>query len=142
MSGTATPLELSWTVGAVIGFLFSAWLAFGGWLDLRSVQAGINDVPPRAVAWGPRWWNSLDKLVGNTLFFYPWLVFFVVGLIAMSYPPPPPNPDQHVSSQWVGWLLLSGEVMIAVIQVWHTYARNRTERSARVSGWRQQARPR
>lgn len=131
MSGTASPLETSWTLIGVIGMLFTVWLIVGGVLDRRSVQQEIDADPPRARAWGPRWWVALRNTGMWLLIAYIWLVFVFVGAIAMTYPPPPPNPDQQVSSQWVGWLFISAEFVLAVFQGWFLFCSNRVDQSAR-----------
>jgi glycerol-3-phosphate acyltransferase PlsY len=131
MAGAASPLEIAWTIAAVCGFLFSLWLAFEGGKDFVAVREAIADVPPRARRWGPRWWIGLSALVANSALCYPWLVFGGIGVIAMQFPPPPPTAQQQVSSQWVGWLFLSAEVVLAAVQIWHRFVRSRVEQADR-----------
>lgn len=133
MSGTASPLELSWTTVAGIGLLFSAWLAAAGWLDLSAVRQAIEAVPPRARAWGPRWWVALSAVVANGALCLVWAGFIAIGLIAMQFPPPPPTAQQQVSNQWAGWVLIAMELILAAVQAWHVYVRGRVERTARGS---------
>lgn len=130
MSGTAAPLEVAWTIAAVGGLVFSAWLAFTGLRDRAALQVLIDEHPPRARRLGPRWWVALSAVVANTALCYVWLVFLGIGLLAMRYPPPP-NPEQHVSSPLFGWLLLSAETMLAGVQGWHLWVRNRVNHADR-----------
>jgi hypothetical protein len=131
MSGSASPLEISWTLIGGVGALFTVWLIVGGVLDRRAVQEEIDADPPRARAWGPRWWVATRDTGLWLLIAYIWLVFVGVGVIAMRYPPPPPNPDQHVSSQWFGWLLISAEFVLALCQGWYLFCRNRIDAANR-----------
>lgn len=131
MSGSASPLEITWTAIGLGGLLFTAWLIVGGILDRRAVQEAIDADPPRAYAWGQRWWVALRDTVMWLGFAYIWMVFIGVGLLAMRYPPPPPTPDQHVSSQLFGWLLISAELVIALVQGWYLFCRNRIDHAAR-----------
>lgn len=131
MSGTASPLEISWTVVAVIGLMFSGWLALDGYRDLSAVLAAIRAVPPRARRWGPRWYVALSALVANAALCLVWAGFIVIGLIAMRFPPPPPNQVQSVSNIWAGWVLLGMEALLAGVQAWHLFVRDRIEQATR-----------
>src|SRR5678816_3706546 len=118
MTGTTSPLELAWTIGGVVGLVFTVWLLLGSWWDYRSLRQLIDAVPPTARELGPRWW-TVAKAAGLWLgCLYLWLVFVAVGLLAIHYPPPPPNTEQQVSSQVFGWLLLSGEFVLVAAQAW------------------------
>lgn len=128
---TASPLEITWTSIAAIGLLFSLWLALSGWYDLAAVRAAIRAVPPRARTWGPRWWVGLSAVVANGLLCFMWIGFAAIGLIAMQFPPPPPNPDQQVSNMWAGWVLIVMEALLAGVQAWHLFVRGRVDHSAR-----------
>lgn len=127
----ASPLELTWTVIAGIGLLFSGWLTGGGWYDLAAVRVAIADVPPRARAWGPRWWVALSAVVANGLLCLVWAGFIATGLIAMQFPAPPPNPSQQVSNMWAGWVLIAMEALLAGVQAWHLFVRGRIEYAVR-----------
>lgn len=131
MSGTASPLELSWTLIGIVGVLFTARLIVGAVLDRRAVQAQIDADPPQARPWGQRWWVALRDTGMWLILAYIWLVFVSIGALAMRYPPPPPTPDQHVSSQWFGWLLISAEFALALFQAWYLYCRNRIDHAVR-----------
>jgi hypothetical protein len=127
----ASPLEVTWTSIAGLGLLFSIWLVGGGWFDLAAVTAAIKDVPPRARAWGPRWWVALSAVVANGLLCLVWLGFIAIGLIAMQFPPPPPSAEQAVSNQWAGWVLIAMEGLLAGVQAWHLFVRDRVEHAVR-----------
>lgn len=131
MSGSASPLEISWSVIAGVGLMFSLWLAVGGWLDLSVVLDAIKDVPPRARIYGPRWWVGLSSVVANGMLCLVWLGFIAIGLIAMQFPPPPPSPDQQVSNMWAGWVLIAMEGILAGVQAWHLFVRGRIEHAVR-----------
>jgi hypothetical protein len=133
VSGTASALELSWTAIAVGGFLFSVWLVGGGWLDLQAVQAAIDAHPPRARRWGPRWWVAMSAVVANVALCLVWIGFVLIGAIAMRYPPPPPTAQQTVSTQWVGWVLIAMEALLAAVQAWHLFVRGRVEQADRMA---------
>lgn len=124
-------IERAWTLIAVYGLLFSIWLAGGGWWDLAAVREAIHAVPPRARAWGPRWWVGLSSVVANGMLCLVWLGFIAIGVIAMQFPPPTPSPDQQVSNQWAGWVLIAMEALLVAVQAWHLFVRNRVERAAR-----------
>ena len=123
MSGYASPLELTWSVVAVLGLLFSLGLAYDGWIDYRAVMAAIRDVPPRARAWGPRWWVAVSSFVANSCLSLVYLGFIVIGFIAMQFPPPPPTTEQAISNMWAGWVLIAMEVLLASVQAWHLFVR-------------------
>jgi hypothetical protein len=131
VSGTASALELIWTGIAVAGLLFSGWLAFAGWLDLRAVREAIAEVPPRARIWGPRWYVALSAVVANVALCLVWLGFATIGFIAMRYPPPPPTSEQAASNQWVGWLLIAMEFLLMAVQGWHLFVRGKIEQAVR-----------
>lgn len=131
MTGTASPLEISWTALAALGLLFSMWLAGGGRFDLAAVRAAINERPPRARAWGPRWYVAISSVVANSALCLVWLGFITIGLIAMQFPPPTPNPDQQVSNMWAGWVLIGMEALLVGVQAWHLYVRGKIEQTAR-----------
>lgn len=116
MRGTASPLELTWTGFAALGVLMTAWMLIDAWLDWHAVQHGIRG--GWAVAYGPRWWIALGALGGNGMTGLVWFGFLVVGVIAMQFPPPPPNVEQATSSQVSGWVLIAMEGLLAVTQVW------------------------
>jgi Na+/proline symporter len=128
---TASPLEQVWTAIAVAGFVFSAWLAADGWIDLSAVRAGVRARPPRARIWGPRWWIALSSIVANGLLCLVWLGFGLIGVVAMGYPPPTPSPDQHVSNMWVGWVLIGMEALLALVQGWHLFVRGRVSNATK-----------
>lgn len=127
MTGAASPLEITWTFIGIVFFFVTVLLIVLGMRDRRTIQEEIDADPPRARAWGPRWWVALRDTCMWLLIAYIWLVFAGVGLIAMRYPPPPPNPDQHASSQWFGWLLISAEFVLALFQGWYLFCRNRID---------------
>ncbi|HEX5164230.1 MAG TPA: hypothetical protein VFV93_02440 [Thermomicrobiales bacterium] len=131
MSGAASPLEISWTVIAAAGLLFSVWLMAAGWMDLEAVQQGIRAVPPRARIWGPRWWVALSAVVANASLCLVWLGFILIGLIAMRFPPPPPTTEQAISNMWVGWVLIGMEALLATVQGWQLFVRERVNETAR-----------
>lgn len=130
-SGTASPLEISWSVVAVIGLLFSGWLTLDGSRDFSAVLAAIRAVPPKARKWGPRWYVALSAIVANAALCLVWLGFIVIGLIAMQFPPPAPNPDQAVSNVWAGWVLIGMEALLVGVQAWHLWVRGRIEHATR-----------
>lgn len=130
-------IERTWTAIAAYGLMFSAWLTASGWLDLDAVLEASRALPPRARAWGPRWWVGLSSVVANGLLCLVWAGFMTIGLIAMQFPPPPPNPDQQVSNMWAGWVLIAMEAILAGVQAWHLFVRGRVEHSARESSERQ-----
>lgn len=131
MNGSASSVEISWTLIGIVGMLSTVWLIVGGFIDRRVVQKAIDADPPRARAWGPRWWVALRNTGMWFMLAYIWLVFVFVGAIAMTYPPPPPNPDQQVSSQWVGWLFISAETVLAIFQGWFLYCSSRVDQANR-----------
>lgn len=130
MSGV-TALEIAWTSIAVTAFIFSIWLVFGGWNDFVAVRDAVRATPPRARVWGPRWWIALSAFVANMILTVVWLIFIVVGVLAMTT-----RPDSNPLYQaWVasitGWLLIVGFSLIALVQAWHLFVRNRVNRASR-----------
>ncbi len=124
---TASPLEISWTVIAGVGLLFSGWLAVAGWFDLTVVRAAVAERPPRARTWGPRWWVALSAVVANGALCLIWFGFLVIGLLAMRFPPPPPTTEQAASNVVVGWVLIAMEFLLVAVQAWHLYVRGKVE---------------
>lgn len=116
MGLNASPVEQTWTAIAGIGLLFTLWMILDSYLDYRVVKKAI--VLGHAVIYGPRWWLSCGAIVGGVLMAFVWLGFVGVGFLAMQFPPPVPTPDQTVSNQWVGWILIGMEGILALIQVW------------------------
>lgn len=112
----ASPIELAWSIIAGIGVLLSLWMIADAWLDYRSVVRGIRGGYARAR--GARWWIAVGALGGNAMLVLVWLGFLAIGVLAMQYPPPPREPDQQVSNQWAGWVLIGMEALLAATQVW------------------------
>jgi hypothetical protein len=101
--------------------------ALSGW----EATIGLGAVPPMARKWGPRWYVALSAIVANATLCLVWAGFIVIGLIAMQFPPPPPNPDQSVSNMWAGWVLIAMEALLAGVQAWHLWVRGRVEQATR-----------
>ena len=131
VSGTISHLEVAWTSVAGVGLLFSTWLTLAGWWDFAAVRAAIKAKPPRARAWGPRWWVGLSALVANGALCLIWLGFILIGWIAMQFPPPPPTAEQQVSNWWAGWVLIVMETLLAGVQVWHVFVRRQIDQIVR-----------
>ena len=127
MAGTVSHLEMVWTLIAVAGLLFSAWLTLAGWADFQAVESAIRRTPPLARRWGPRWWVGLSAVVANLTLIVAWAVFIFIGIMAMQWPPPPPTTEQAVANTWVGWALILAELVIAGVQGWHLFVRGRVE---------------
>jgi Na+/proline symporter len=123
----ASPLEWAWTLVAAAGLCFSIWLAVSGYLDLRAVVDASQENPPRARIWGPRYWVALSSWCANGTLCVIWVGFILIGAVAMQYPPPPPTVDQTVSNQWVGWVLILMELLLAGVQGWHLFVRGKIE---------------
>jgi hypothetical protein len=121
MRGTASPLEVSWSVIAAVGLLVTVWMILDAWLDYRAVVRAIRE--GYAVTRGARWWLAVGALVGNGLTACVWAGFVAVGLIAMQFPPPPPNVEQSGSNMVAGWVLIGMEALLASTQVWMRYVR-------------------
>jgi hypothetical protein len=121
MRGSASPIEITWTAVALCGVLLTVWMIVDVYLDYRFVRRGIR--AGIAVAYGPRWWIAVGALVGNGLTLLVWLGFLVVGLLAMQFPPPPPNTEQGVVSMVIGWVLIAMEALLASVQVWSRIVR-------------------
>jgi hypothetical protein len=119
--GSASSIEVTWTAVALLGVLMTAWMIADAHLDYRAVRRGIR--AGIAVAYGPRWWIAVGALVGNGLTLLVWLGFLVVGLLAMQFPPPPPNTEQNVVSMVIGWVLIAMEALLASVQVWSRIVR-------------------
>lgn len=120
---TATPLEMTWTLVALVGVLLSAWMILDATLDYRAVRVAIRDGYARAQ--GARWWIAVGALVGNGLTLLVWVGFFIVGLIAMQYPPPPRTTPQEATNTIAGWVLIGMEVLLASAQIWTRFVRLR-----------------
>lgn len=119
----ASPLEIAWSGVALVGILLSAWMMTDAYLDYRAVRLAVRG--GYAKARGARWWIAVGALVGNSLTAFVWAGFLAVGVIAMQFPPPPPNPDQHVSNMVAGWVLIAMEAVLASIQLWTRFVRQR-----------------
>jgi protein-S-isoprenylcysteine O-methyltransferase Ste14 len=133
MSASASPLEVTWTTIGVIGVFFTGVLIVLSLLDRRTVQEEIDADPPRARAWGPRWWVATRDTGMWLLIAYIWSVFVGMGVIFMQFPPPPPSTEQRVASMWVGWLFISAEFVLALFQAWYLFCRNRIDAATRES---------
>lgn len=127
MSGSVSPLELTWTGVAGIGLLFSVLLVVAGLADFVTLRAAIRAVPPRAYTWGPRWWHVVGHVGANAGWCLFWVLFIVIGFVAMTWPPPPPSSEQAARGQWLAWLLILAEFIGGSIQVWNVFIRNRVE---------------
>jgi hypothetical protein len=92
----ASPLELTWSIIALIGVILTGWMILDSWLDFRAVQRAIRG--GYAKARGARWWIATGALIGNSLTAFVWAGFLLVGLIAM-------------------------EAVLAATQVWMRYVR-------------------
>jgi hypothetical protein len=134
MTGNVSPLEVGWTLIAVLGLLFSGWLVLSTAMDLLSVWEAVRAVPPKARFWGQRWWVALGSVVGYAGISILWALPILIGIMAMSWPPPQSNPEQQLSNLKVGWLFIGGELLALVLQAWFLIVRNRIERAPKWSG--------
>jgi hypothetical protein len=105
--------EFVWTGIAVIGFLFSLWAAGDGWLDLASVRTEIKR--GHLVYRGPRWWIAIGNAVSSTVWAFAWLMGLSIGCMVIA----------HIWSEYIGWLLILMFLLLAVVQVWQRYARQK-----------------
>lgn len=108
---SASPIEIAWSVIAVVGVLFTAWMIADGWLDYRAVRAGIQGGYARAR--GARWWIAIGALGDAGVTAFVWLGFLVVGLMAIF----------DVWLAWAGWVLIAMEGLLAARQVWSRFVR-------------------
>lgn len=117
----ASPLEIAWSAIAGVGMLLTAWMIFDAALDYRAVMRGVRG--GYAKARGARWWIALGALVGNGMLVLVWAGFLVVGMVAMSSPPPPATAEQTAVAAIAGWALIAMEGLLAATQVWSRVVR-------------------
>jgi hypothetical protein len=123
MSSTAAPVEMTWTLIAVVAIGFTAWIVDDNVRNFAAVRAAVRQ--GRAVTWGPRWWVALASLVSSAAMFVVWLGFAAIGALSMTAGP---NTDVAYRS-WVsnvsGWVLVGMTLILAGIQAWQVYARTK-----------------
>lgn len=123
MASTASPLEISWTLIAVIAIGFTAWIVDDNVRNFAAIREAVRQ--DRAVAWGPRWWVAVASLVSSAAMFVVWLGFAAIGVLAMTT-----GPDTDVTyrvriSSLSGWVLVAMTLLLAGIQAWQVYARTK-----------------
>lgn len=121
MSGTANPLEITWTAVALLGLGFTLWKLLDDWRNWQAIRLAIR--LGRAVRGGPRWWLSLASLGSSAGQSVVWSGFLAIGVIAMRAAPPL-TPDRQAASEASGWVLIAMELVLAVVQGWQIYARS------------------
>jgi hypothetical protein len=120
---TVSPLEATWTVIAIVGFVVSAWAVYDDLLDFQAIRRAVK--LELAIAWGPRWWVALGFLGSDALYSIAWLGFAVIGVLAMTLPPAL-STQGEVTSEVVGWVLVGMEVVLALSQIWWRIVRGKT----------------
>jgi hypothetical protein len=126
---TVSPLELAWTILGVLGFCFSLSLSLSAGCDLLTVEEAIQADPPEAARYGPRWWLALDPSVANPALCLIWIGYIYLGIRAMADPQIAYPPDLQAEQTLFGAILLGSEVILLLVQIWHTFAKNRAERA-------------
>lgn len=123
LASTASALEITWTLIAIISLGFTAWIVQDNLLNYAAVREAVRQ--GRAVTAGPRWWVALASLVSSTAMFVVWLGFATAGVLAMTVGPDTPLEQRVRVSEAVGWVLVAMTLILAGIQVWQVYARTK-----------------
>jgi hypothetical protein len=105
--------EIFWSVGALLGLLFTVGMAVWAWGRFRVVQQALSE--GQAVRWGPRWNLTLGLFVAMIFFGLGWCGYLSIGLLAMLTPPPLRDVNQE-AAEWFAWLLISMEIAHALGQ--------------------------
>jgi hypothetical protein len=110
---TASSLEISWTLVALLGTAVGVALLAHIWVSYRAVVAWIG--VGLAVRWGPRHKFVVAFLVGVGLLVLVWLGFVALGANALVNPPPL-TPDREAASERGGWILVGLESLLFLFQ--------------------------
>ena len=121
MNPSASALEITWTVIAMIALGFSAWILDDNVRNMAAVRRAVKQ--ERAVAWGPRWWVALASLVSSAAMLVVWIGFAVIGVLAMTVSPGASPALRATVSSFSGWILVGMTLILAAIQAWQVYAR-------------------
>ncbi len=122
MSETVSVQEMTWTLVAGSAIGFTLWILNDNVRNYGAIREAVRR--DRAVAWGPRWWVAFASLVSSAAMLVVWFGFVVIGIIAMSTPPPLTS-ERQVAVETNGWILIAIEVLLAAIQAWQVYARTK-----------------
>jgi hypothetical protein len=124
---TVSPLELAWTILGVLGFCFSLSLGISGLCDLLTVEEAIQTDPPSAIRYGPRWWLALSPSVANSALCLIWIGYIYLGIRAMADPQIVYPPELQGEQTLFGVILLGSEIILLLVQIWHTFIRLKVE---------------
>jgi hypothetical protein len=123
MASTASSLEITWTMVAVLALGFTAWIVDDNLRNFAAIRTAI--VQGRAAKWGPRWWVAIASLVSSAAMFVVWLGFAVIGVLSMTTGPDSPEAYRVRISTLTGWVLVAMTLILAGIQAWQVYARTK-----------------
>jgi hypothetical protein len=122
-SGTA--LERGWTAIALWALLFTCWLLDNSIRDFNAVRTGIR--LHMAVVYGPRWWIALASMVTCAVMYVIWIGFAIIGILSLSISPTSPEQLRMRIGTVTGIVLVTMTVLLAAIQAWQVYARNKVK---------------
>lgn len=109
LTPNASPLEIAWTVLAVLGIGFGVAFEVLVWLSYRAVTSWIER--GWAIRWGPRHKFVIGFLIGVALLICVWVGFAMLGVNA-ALNPPPATPDRQAASDRGGWILVGLEAIL------------------------------
>jgi hypothetical protein len=129
MPETAHPLELAWTLIALVGLLSSLWVVMEAFHDLRAPGTRADPILHRLALWN----FGVANAVGQVL-----TIFAGVGIRAMTLPSPTPSGDPDLSAMLVAAAFIWGELVLTAIPlsgVWMRDWINRTARAEAEDDW-------
>lgn len=119
------PIEVVWTVGALMGASLTLIALGWTWGRFNVVREGVRR--GEAVAWGPRWNLTLGLCLSMVFFLLGWLGYLGIGAVAIVTPPPLRESNQDAADQTA--LILVGMelchmvgqaiLMLAIISITH-----------------------
>jgi len=112
----ASYIELAWTIPAVIAFIVTILMIVWVWSSFGALRSKIKQSPDLYRAWGPRW-NFVLLLLGSLgCFGVSWLGYTLIGVLAMTTPPPYRDEVQEASDLFA-WMLIGMEGVQATAQL-------------------------
>lgn len=114
MWASASSIEIAWSVGALIGLMFTTALMVWCFLRFQVVKRSV--ARGKAVPWGQRWRLLVGLMVTMFFFGLGWVGYLVIGFVAMNAPRPVTEPAQNTAN-WFAVFFVGMEICHALAQL-------------------------
>jgi len=123
MPSTVEPIELLWTMTALVALGLHLWVGLDAWRD-AGVLSGKYTRAEQLI--------RRANVLGALGLGWVQLVFALIGIRAMTVPSPTPTGDPDLVAVWAGFAFLSCEVVLAGLSLQSVSVRRRVREWMRI----------